>query len=417
MLIQLLGLSHKTAPVEVRERLHIDESKLPSALHQIHKIVPEAMIFSTCNRFEILARVDELDGATQKMSDLISEIREIPQTEFQPMLYTYSGPEAVRHVFRVAASLDSLVVGEPQILGQMKQFFAIAQHEKTIAYTLHSIMERAFMVAKKIRSETLIANSQVSISSVAVELASKIFDKLEDKTALVIGAGEMSLLTIQHLQSHGVKSILVINRTYQKAADMAREIHARAVPFEDLAGCIAESDIVISSTGSPNFIINKEIAHRAMTLRRNRPMFFVDIAVPRDIDPKINQIDGVFLYDIDDLQSVVEKNKQQRLKEAERAEEIISQEAEVFWNKLKSLDIAPTIRDIQARIEQLRKKEIEMTMKKMGDLNDAQKKALEDLTSSLTNKILQQSYSELRQLANQPDGVEKIELIRKLFRI
>lgn len=417
MFIQLLGLSHKTAPVEVRERLHIDEAKLPSALQQVHKVVPEAMIFSTCNRFEILARVDELDGASQKLSSLISEIRAIPPEEFEPMLYTYTGPEAVRHVFRVAASLDSLVVGEPQILGQMKQFFAIAQHEKTIAYTLHSIMERAFMVAKKVRSETLIASTQVSISSVAVELASKIFDKLEDKTALVVGAGEMSIHTIQHLQAHGVKSILVINRTYEKGAELAREIHARAVPFEDLAACIAESDIVISSTGSQNFIINKELAHRAMTLRRNRPMFFVDIAVPRDIDPKVNEISNIFLYDIDDLQSVVEKNKQQRLKESERAEEMISQEAEVFWNKLKSLDIAPTIREIQARIEQLRKKEIEMTMKKMGALNDSQKKALEDLTASLTNKILQQSYSELRQLANQPDGIEKIELIRKLFRV
>jgi len=417
MLIQLLGLSHKTAPVEVREKLHIDEAKLPSALQQIHSVVPEAMIFSTCNRFEILARVDELDGAAQKLSSLISEIREIPKQEFEPLLYTYTGPDAVRHVFRVASSLDSLVVGEPQILGQMKQFFAIAQHEKTIAYTLHSIMERAFMVAKKIRSETLIASSQVSVSSVAVELASKIFDKLEDKTALVVGAGEMSVLTIEHLQSHGVKSILVTNRTYQKAADLAREIHARAVPFEDLAACIAESDIVISSTGSPTFIINKELGQRAMSLRRNRPMFFVDIAVPRDIDPKINEIDNIFLYDIDDLQSVVEKNKQQRQKEAERAEEMISQEAEVFWNKLKSLDIAPTIREIQARIEQLRKKEIEMTMKKMGTLSDAQKRALEDLAASLSNKILQQSYSELRQLANQPDGVEKIELIRKLFRV
>ena len=257
MFIQLLGLSHKTAPVEVRERLHIEEAKLPSALQRVHTVVPEAMIFSTCNRFEILARVDELDGAAQKLSTLISEIHEIPQQEFAPMLYTYTGPEAVRHVFRVAASLDSLVVGEPQILGQMKQFFAIAQHEKTIAYTLHSIMERAFMVAKKIRSETLIASTQVSISSVAVELASKIFDKLEDKTALVVGAGEMSVHTIEHLQAHGVKSILVINRTYEKGAELAREIHARAVPFEDLAACIAESDIVISSTGSPNFIINK----------------------------------------------------------------------------------------------------------------------------------------------------------------
>jgi len=417
MLIQLIGLSHKTASVEIRERLHIEEAKLPSALQRIHSTVPEAMIFSTCNRFEILARVDELDGAAERMSGLISEIREIPQQDFEPLLYTYTGPEAVRHVFRVASSLDSMVIGEPQILGQMKQFFAIAQHEKTIAYTLHAIMERAFMVAKKVRSETLIAGSAVSVSSVAVELASKIFDKLEDKTALVIGAGEMSVLAIQHLQSHGVKSILVTNRTPQKAAELAEQINGRAVPFEDLSTCMAESDIVISSTGSPTFILKKDHAQKAMSSRRNRPMFFVDIAVPRDIDPQINEIDNVFLYDIDDLQSVVEKNRQQRQKEAEHAEEIITRESELFWSRLKSMDIAPTIREIQARIEQLRKHEIELTLKKIGALSDSQKKALDELAFSLTNKMLQQSYSELRQLANQPDGLEKIELIRKLFRL
>jgi glutamyl-tRNA reductase len=417
MLIQLVGLSHKTAPVEIRERLHIDETNLPSALQRLHAVVPEAIVFSTCNRFEVLVRVEELEGAAELLSGLISEIREIPRQEFESLLYNYTGPEAIRHVFRVASSLDSMVVGEPQILGQMKQFFAIAQHEKTVAFSLHSIMERAFMVAKKVRTETLIANNPVSVSSVAVELASKIFDKLEGKTAFVIGAGEMSLLAIQHLQSHGVKLILVTNRTFQKAADIAQQIKARAVPFEDLENCLAESDIVISSTGSPTFIVKKEHAQKAMSIRRNRPMFFIDIAVPRDIDPQINQIDNIFLYDIDDLQSVVEKNRQQRQKEAEHAEQMISQEAEVFWNRLKSMDIAPTIREIQNRIEHLRQHELELTLKKLGAISDGQKASLDELTASLTDKLVQRAYSELRQLANQPDGLEKIELIRKLFRL
>ena len=417
MLIQLIGLNHKTAPIELRERLHIQEEELPSALQKIRETVPEAMIFSTCNRFEILARVEELDQGRQLLANVISDIRGIPQVEFERMLYSFAGREAIRHVFRVASSLDSMVVGEPQILGQMKQFFAIAQRERSISFTLHSIMERAFMVAKKIRSETLIANTSVSVSSVAVELAAKIFDKLEGKTAFVIGAGKMSVLALQHLQSHGVKVILVTNRSFQKAAELAEQIKGRAVPFENLSDCLAESDIVISSTGSPTFIVKKDQVHGAMSVRRNRPIFFIDIAVPRDIDPQINQLDNVFLYDIDDLRSVAEKNREKRHKEAEKAEEIISHESELFWNKLKAADIAPTIREIQQHIDDLRAHEMELTLKKMGPLSDSQKEALDHLTASLTNKILQKSYSELRQLANQPDGLEKIELIRKLFRL
>jgi glutamyl-tRNA reductase len=417
MLIQLIGLNHKTAPVELRERLHIEEGKLPTALQRLREIVPEAMIFSTCNRFEILARVERLEECKERMMNLISEMRSIPIPEFEPMLYSYVGPEAVRHVFRVTSSLDSMIVGEPQILGQMKQFFAIAQNERTIAFTLHSLMERAFMVAKKIRRETLVASSSVSVSSVAVELAAKIFDKLEGKTALVTGAGKMSVLALQHLQAHGVKNILVTNRTFQKAQELAQQIGGRAVPFDDITGCLAESDIVISSTGSQTFILKRDQVQRAMSLRKNRPMFFIDIAVPRDIDPQINGLDNVFLYDIDDLQNVAEKNRSQRNKEAEKAEEIVSHESELFWNKLKAVDIAPTIREIQQRIDDLRKHEMELTLKKMGPLSEPQKNALDQLTASLTNKILQQSYSELRQLASQPDGLEKIELIRKLFRL
>ena len=417
MLIQLLGLSHKTAPVELRERLHLNDRKLPDALQRIREIVPEAMIFSTCNRFEILARVERLDQSKDLLASLISELQGIPQNEFESMLYSYVGPEAVRHVFRVASSLDSMVLGEPQILGQMKQFFALAQQEKTISFTLNAIMERAFMVAKKVRTETLIANTSVSVSSVAVELAAKIFDKLEGKTAFVIGAGKMSVLALQHLQSHGVKLILVTNRSFQKAAELAEQIKGRAIPFENLTDCLAESDIVISSTGSPTFIVKKDHVQRAMSLRRNRPIFFIDIALPRDIDPQINQLDNIFLYDIDDLHSVAEKNRQKRAKEAEKAEEIISHESELFWNKLKAADIAPTIREIQQHIDQLRAHEIELTLKKMGPLSEEQKDALNQLTTSLTSKIVQNSYSELRQLANQPDGLEKIELIRKLFRL
>ena len=417
MLIQLLGLSHKTASVELREKLHIQEESLPAALKRMREVVPEAMIFSTCNRFEILARVEQLDQGKDILANVISELRNIPREQFEPMLYSHIGPDAVRHVFRVASSLDSMVVGEPQILGQMKQFYGIAQNEKSVSFTLQSIMERAFMVAKRVRSETLIANTPVSVASIAVDLAAKIFDKLEGKTAFVIGAGKMSLLALQHLQARGVKTILITNRSFQKAAEVAEQIKGRAVPIETMTDCLAESDIVISSTGSQNFILKKEQVHNAMSIRKNHPIFLIDIAVPRDIDPSINEIDNVFLYDMDDLQSVADKNKQQRLKEAEKAEEMISHESELFWNKLKAADIAPTIREIQQHIDHLRLNEIERTLKRMGPLSEEQKEALDQLTTSLTDKILQKSYSELRQLANQPDGLEKIELIRKLFRL
>jgi len=417
MAISLIGLNHKTAPVELRERLHVPENRIPEALQALLRLVPEALIFSTCNRVEFLVNQETLEDVREQLVRFWSEQRELSASEFEPFLYHHTGPDAVRHVYRVTSSLDSMVVGEPQILGQMRQFFAIAQQTKSIGATLNSLMERSFMVAKRVRTETTIAANAVSVSSVAVELATKIFGKLEGKTALIIGAGKMSLISIQHLQSRGVRVILVTNRTFQKAAEVAEHIKGRAVPFENLIDCLSESDIVISSTGSETFIVRKEHALRAMNLRKNRPMFFIDIAVPRDIDPQINQIDNMFLYDIDDLRAVADKNRQERQKEAQRAEEIISQETEVFWGKLKALDIAPTIREIQNRIDSIRKREMDLTLKKLGPLTPEQKEAIEQLTASVTDKIVQSSFSELRQLVNQPDGVEKINLIKKLFRL
>jgi glutamyl-tRNA reductase len=417
MTITITGLSHKTAPVELRERLHIPEELYPEALKALQTKVPEGLIFSTCNRFEIMANNESTLESRDRLIDFISDMRSISTREFEPFLYHHSDSDAVLHVFRVTSSLDSMVIGEPQILGQMKQFFALAQQHRSIGFILNSVMERAFMVAKKVRRETLIASNAVSISSVAVELATKIFGRLDGKTALIVGAGKMSLQSIRHLQSRGVKLVLVTNRTFQNAAELAESIKGRAVPFESMVDCLAEADIIISSTGSSNFIIRKDDVVRAMSIRKNKPIFLIDIAVPRDIDPQINQIDNTFLYDIDDLKNVSEANRKEREKEADRAEEIVAREAELFWNRLKTLDIAPTIREIQNRIDTLRQSEIERTLKKIGPLTDEQKAALESLANSLTNKITQGSFAELRSLANQPDGFEKIELIRKLFKL
>lgn len=417
MIITVTGLNHKSAPVEVRERLHIAEEKIPDALHELHKQVQEGLIFSTCNRFEVLSRQEEAEPAREQLVRFMSEQCGLEPASFEQYVYHHAGPDAVRHVFRVASSLDSMVVGEPQILGQMKQFFALAQKEHTIGFTLNAVMERAFTIAKRVRTETEIASSSVSVSSVAVELAIKIFGKLDNKTALIIGAGKMSVHAIRHLQSRGIHQILVTNRTYEKAAEIAEQIKGCAVPFEELPQRLSQADIVISSTGSKEFILKKEDVQRAMAARKNRPAFFIDIAVPRDIDPRVNEIDNTFVYDIDDLKNVADVNRKEREKEADKAEEIVLAEAESFWHKLKTHEIHPTIREIQSKIEELRRNEIERSMKKLGPLTDEQKQALEQLTSSLTNKILQSSFAELRHLTHEPDGLEKIELIRKLFKL
>lgn len=417
MIITVTGLNHKSAPVEVRERLHIAEEKIPDALHELHKQVQEGLIFSTCNRFEVLSRQEEADPSREQLVRFMSEQCGLDPTSFEPYVYHHVGPDAVRHVFRVASSLDSMVIGEPQILGQMKQFFALAQQEHTIGFTLNAVMERAFTIAKRVRTETEIASSSVSVSSVAVELAIKIFGKLDNKTALIIGAGKMSVHAIRHLQSRGIHQILVTNRTYEKAAEIAEQIKGCAVPFADLPHRLSQADIVISSTGSKEFILNKDDVQRAMAARKNRPIFFIDIAVPRDIDPRVNEIGNTFVYDIDDLKNVAEVNRKEREKEAEKAEELVLAEAQTFWNKLKTHEIHPTIREIQSKIEELRRNEIERSMKKLGPLTEEQKQALEQLTSSLTNKILQSSFAELRHLTHEPDGLEKIELIRKLFKL
>lgn len=416
-MITVTGLNHKSAPVEIREKLHMPEEKLPDALRELQKRVSEGMIFSTCNRFEVVSRHENPENVRELLIQFIGEQGGLEREVFEPYVYIHNDPDAVHHVFRVACSLDSMVVGEPQILGQVKQFFALAQQEHSIGFTLNAVMERAFTVAKRVRTETQIASSSISVSSVAVELATKIFGKLDNKTALIVGAGKMSVHAIRHLQSRGVRQILVANRTYEKAAEIAGQVQGQAVAFKDLSQRLAESDIVISSTGSPQFIIRKDDVQRAMTLRKNRPIFFIDIAVPRDIDPEINKIDNTFVYDIDDLKNVAEANRKERQREAEKAEEIVTAEAQLFWQKLKTHEIHPTIREIQNKIEELRRHEIERSMKRLGPLTDEQKQALEQLTSSLTNKILQSSFAELRQLSHEPDGLEKIELIRKLFRI
>jgi glutamyl-tRNA reductase len=412
MEITLLGLSYRTASLEIREKLYISPDQAADFLNRLQSVAPEAILFSTCNRFEILT-AGEVQSSS--IAEIISQNCNLTRDQFEHLLYEYKGEEAVDHVFRVAASLDSMIVGEAQILGQMKHFFTIAQEHKTTGPSLHALMEHAFAVAKKVRTETRIASNPVSVPSVAVDLASKVFGNIQEKTAFIIGAGKMGLLALQHLRSRGVHKFLITNRTLSTAAELANQINGRAIPFEEFTTYLSEADIVIGSSGSPDFVIRTEHVGRAMAQRRNRPLFLIDIAVPRDMDPQIHKISNVFLYDVDDLQHVSEKNREDRMKEAAAAERIVNQEARTFWSRLQSLDVNPTIREIHQGVEEICKRELAHTFSRMGSMTQDQQKKIETMVSRLANKILQCPFSELRQLAAQPGSIDKIDFIGRLF--
>ena len=327
MRFQLIGVNHKTAPVEVRERLAIPESRLPEACKRLseHPAVAEGMIVSTCNRVEFIAN---MKNGTGDLREFLREYFEIDPSQFESHLYEFREDEAVRHIFRVAASLDSMVVGEPQILGQVKEAYATARAVGAVRAQLDQLLTRAFAVAKRVRTETAVGSSSVSIASVAVELAEKIFGSLNGKSVYLVGAGKMSELAARHLLAHGAASLFVANRTYDRAIRLAHKFHGQAIEFSRLYDTCDRADIVITSTGSPHFIFRREHGEKLMALRKNKPMFFIDIAVPRDVDPEMNKIDGIFVYDIDDLQQAVSSHVADRKKEAEKAEAIVNGEVD-----------------------------------------------------------------------------------------
>ena len=335
-----------------------------------------------------------------------------------PTIYTtLRNNDVIRHVFRVASSLDSMIIGEPQILGQVKEAYRLAADAGTVGVNIGSVMDRAFLVAKKVRSETGIAQSAVSVSYAAVELARKIFGGLEAKSVMIIGASKMGELSAKHLKRVGVSRVLVTNRTFEHAVEMAQIFDGAAIPFEHLNDHIDRADIVISSTGAPHFVITKPQAEHIMRERRNRPMFFIDIAVPRDIDPAVNEIDNLFLYDIDDLQQVVDDNMKERMSEAGRAEEIVDSEVEAFYSKLRSREVVPTIVELREALEKLRRDEIERNRKQLGPMNAEQQEALERITQSMINKILHHPITQLKDMAHHPEGPEYVKFVRKIFNV
>ena len=410
----LLGINHNTAPIEVRERLAIPAERLADAtrtlLHQPG--IREGLILSTCNRVELLTLQDDAEATSpQAKTDLLRFLHEyfaVPPHDIQPHLYEFREREAVRHLFRVASSLDSMVVGEPQILGQVKEAYTIARDAGAVSTHLEALLQRTFTVAKKIRTETQIGSSSVSIASVAVDLARKIFGSLYGKTVLLVGAGKMSELAARHLIQQGASSILVTNRTQSRAEKIAENVssltvHTEAIPFESLYEQADRADIVITSTGAPQKIFGHSHGQHFLHRRRNRPMFFIDIAVPRDVDPRMNEVEGCFVYDIDDLQQVAAANLADRSREAAAAENIVSREVDKYQERLQSRDAVPAIKALQQQAEQLRLTELARSQSKLADLTPQQRQAVEALTRSLTAKLLHPQLTALRESTRAKD--------------
>jgi glutamyl-tRNA reductase len=415
----LVGVNHKTTPVEIREKLAFTKGKIEESVDRLFNFpdIIEHTILSTCNRVEIYARANCQDSAIKAIKQFICDFHEVSPVELEDHFYSYRNEEAVEHLFRVSSSLDSMILGEAQILGQVKDAYSLAKDLRSTGLVLNQLFEKAFSIAKKVREETGIAERSVSISSAAVELAQKIFDDLENRTVMLVGTGEMAELAAKHLISYGVKTVYVTSRTYDRAANLARTLNGSALDFEAFKNELHRADIVITSTSASNFIIKKEMVEKAIHERKNKPIFFIDIAVPRDIEPDINDLENIYLYDIDDLHVVVSANMKEREKEADNAMNLISQEVTKFNNWVGTLDAVPTIVEIRKKAENIRKQEMEKTLKKISHLSEDDKKLLRQMSSSMVNKILHKPTIKLKQKTQSEDGHVYLKAIRHLFHL
>ncbi len=405
--IVLIGVNHKTAPVEVREPMALKGlDREPLELFRSVDHVREVLFLSTCNRVEVLFTSSSPGESLAGLKGIWAEKSGLPLGVLEEHLYEYRDEDAIRHLFMVASSLDSMVVGEPQILGQLKDAYRHASEQKTTGMVLNRLLHKAFSVAKRVRTETKIGSQAVSISYAAVELARKIFGELGDKVAMLIGAGEMAELAAQHLRAGGIKRLIIANRTLERAVELSHELGGEAIGLDEIEDAMIEADIVISSTGAPGLVLTKEQVKRTMRPRRHRLLFLIDIAVPRDIDPGVNDIENVYLYDIDDLKGVVEENKEQRAKEAKKAERMVEAEVLKFLSWMKTLDILPVIQGIQAKAEAIRRRELERSRKRLGGLTKEQEEAIDVLTNSIVQKIIHDPIIVLRKNASNDEAAE-----------
>jgi len=414
--LHIVGLSHRTAPLEVREALAFARDAMTDALRRLREetAAAEAMILSTCNRVELYARCERADAA-EALETFLCAFHARERAALGSHLYRFSGAEAVLHAFRVASSLDSMVIGESQILGQVREAYHAAEAAGTLGPTLGALRNRTVAAARRARSETGIGAGAVSVSFVAVELARKIFGQLDGRNVLLVGAGKMSELAARHLVSGGAAATVVAGRTMVRAAELAAALGGHAVPLERLREALALADIVISGTGAPGLVIRQEDVEAARTARRMRPLFLIDIAVPRDIEPSVGKLDGVFLYDLDDLRSVADANLRERRKQAAAAEAMVEREAREFVEWEKSLDVVPLLVELRKRADQIRRSELAKVRSRLGALSAEQEEALEAATSAIVNKLLHPPTVHLKEASRNGQGSDQLNLIRKLL--
>ena len=413
----VIGLNHNTADIDVREKFAFNGPKLEQGLLAFRELpeVKEGIILSTCNRVELYANVKDAVNALESIKTFLSTFHNIKLDSLENALYVHEDIDAVRHIFRVASSLDSMVIGEPQILGQLKDAYELALTKKTTGILLNKLMKKAISVAKRVRTETRIAENAVSISFSAVELARKIFTDLSKKVCMLLGAGEMAELAARHLMNNGIKEVLVSNRTYERGCELARDFHGRAVRFESFIQEMVNTDIVICSTGAPTYIVTKSQMQKVMKERKHDQMFLIDISVPRNIDPEVNDLENVYLYNIDDLQGVVDANMFERQKEAEKAEKIVEEEMETFLKWQSSLDSVPTIRALRARAEEIKDEELSKLLNKMTDIGEQEKEAIEYMAAALVNKLIHPPTVALKESTEDKEII--VALIQKLYGI
>ncbi|MDM5199971.1 glutamyl-tRNA reductase [Fictibacillus enclensis] len=417
MHILVVGLNYKTAPVEIREKVSFQPTELAEAHKALRarKSILECTIVSTCNRTEVYAVVDQLHTGRYYMKSFLAEWFSIETNDLNPFLFIREEEIAVEHLFRVAAGLDSMVLGETQILGQVRDSFLLAQQEGTTGTIFNHLFKQAITLAKRSHSETEIGENAVSVSYAAVELAKKIFGGLEKKDILIVGAGKMGELTAKHLHSNGVASVHVVNRTYEKALELAGRFNGTAHPMEELGSVLNIADIVITSTGSESYVITKEMVQSLLKQRKGRPLFMVDIAVPRDLDPGLNELESVFLYDIDDLEGIVEANLAERKKEAEKIEIMIEGEIVAFQSWVNMLGVVPVITALREKALAVQAETMQSIERKMPHLSDREKKVLSKHTKSIVNQLLRDPIVRIKEQAGEPGADQALEFFTKIF--
>lgn len=418
-MIVLVGVSHKTAPLAVRERLVISRERIPDALARLRSEVglAEAMVLSTCNRIELYGRIDgrPVDGdPVESLAQFLADTGDVPPAEVRAAVYRLVGEAAVRHAFRVVSSLDSMVLGEPQILGQVKDAYHAADEAGALGSSLNALRNRSLAAAKRARTETGIGKNAVSVSSVAVELARKIFGDLDGRHVLLVGAGKMTELAARQLVRGGARATVLGGRTFERAEQLAAALGGRAAPLSALRDELGRTDVVISGTGASGVVVHREDVVSARS-GVHRPLFLIDIAVPRDIDPEVARLDGVFLYDMDDLKAVADANLRERQRQAAAAEAIVEEEVREFLSWQQSLDAVPLLVELRKRGDDIRRAEIERARSRLGTLTPEQEDALEAATTAIVNKLLHPPTVHLKEIARNPNGAETMGLIRKLL--